>query len=218
MLRDFPPTGFNEGVPFCRPERNRKRLRCRRSCCGSFRQQALTPATISGPVAPGKPALGPVFSRGRAGRPRARSASLITRCASRTAEHRKTQQARASSVCWVFLCSGCPGTRWTVETKLAKTCFFFPDAVIQNEAFVCTCQVWEESCCRARFKLFATIPPPPRVCHPDARRRFACACQRQGGSPSADGRVLPAQAAYLCTISAHWEILRTAHPYWAGSE
>ena len=191
MLRDFPPTGSNEGVPFWRPERNRKRLRCRRSCCGSFRQQALTPATIPGPVAPGKPALGPVFSRGRAGRPRTRSASL---------------------------CSGCPGTRWTVETKLAKTCFFFPDAVIQNEAFVCTCQVWEESCRRARFKLFITIPPPPRVCHPDARRRFACACQRQGGSPSADGRGLPAQAAYLCTISAHWEILRTAHPYWAGSE
>ena len=31
-----------------------------------------------------------------------RPASLAARCAKRTAEHRKTRQARASSVCWVF--------------------------------------------------------------------------------------------------------------------
>ena len=47
---------------------------CRRSCCWIFSQLAFTPATVPGPVAPGKPALGPAFSGGRAGRPRARSA------------------------------------------------------------------------------------------------------------------------------------------------
>ena len=49
---------------------------------------------------------------------------------------------------------------------------------------------------------------PPHGCHPDARRRFACACQRQGGSPPADGQSLFPLAAHPGTLPAHWEILR----------
>ena len=36
-----PPTGFYGGVPSWSPRRNRKRLRCRHCCCGSFRQLGL---------------------------------------------------------------------------------------------------------------------------------------------------------------------------------
>ena len=47
---------------------------------------------------------------------------------------------------------------------------------------------------------------------------FACARRRRGGSPPAGGRVLQTLAAHPGIISAHREILRTAHAYRAGSE
>ena len=58
-------------------------------------------------------------------RSRTRPASLATRCAKRTAEHRK-KPAKPSKLGFAgfFLCSGCPGTRLATVTKLAEASLF----------------------------------------------------------------------------------------------
>ena len=96
--------------------------------------------------------------------------------------------------------------------------FFFLNAVIRSPCSLASAKGGDHFAAGLDSNyLIPSRPTPACVILTPAGGSLAPAKGRQD-LPLEGGQSLFSLTAYSCTISANWEILRTAHPYGAGSE